>query len=573
MRISIRGTSFQIAISVLALALFLLFFFILTSIDLQRLKGMLLEYRTQRAFSMVTGMEKDVENKIRLLVQMSVDGGIRASNSDFEAVSSLKDEFLRGLLGKAQEVERWEPADKLSPEWLLAFAQSGHIAVAAVVGEKGEPLIQTGPIPDVLMPRVYPVADGREGTAVYLYGENELETPGFVGFHRHEEKGAVILLLDSSGLQYWRMRSAVRRSAETLLWLKGVIYFALDDTSGNPVVRAGAPIPEVTDGRTEKYGGKIDGLQIKVIDDNSLEISLPFHLGGNVIGTARFGMESPANQLVVRERQHIFMWMGVMFIIGLSATAFYFHAQSRHNSKLRATREKLEKAERLSSLGRLAAGVAHEIRNPLNAISMAAQRIPKEFSLPGSSQREQFERITFIIRDEINRLNAIVEDFLSLSPASRTLFQAHPLTEVLERIVFMVEEKAAEKGIRIEKNWTDCPSDILMDPPKLQRALLNIVRNALESISGGGVVSISLESSGKDSVCIKVRDSGSGIQPRDLDRIFDPFYTTKANGTGVGLCIANEIVVVHGGEIRVHSEPDYGTTVEVILPIGADVKP
>jgi signal transduction histidine kinase len=105
-----------------------------------------------------------------------------------------------------------------------------------------------------------------------------------------------------------------------------------------------------------------------------------------------------------------------------------------------------------------------------------------------------------------------------------------------------------------------------MDANKMEQALLNIVRNAADSISGQGSIMISLEHSGKNLASIKVRDTGAGIPAGDEQRIFEPYYTTKEKGTGLGLSIAHEIILAHGGEIRVQSKPEQGTTFEILLP-------
>ena len=207
-----------------------------------------------------------------------------------------------------------------------------------------------------------------------------------------------------------------------------------------------------------------------------------------------------------------------MVLIGLFAMGALYRTQNRHIAGIQAMQERLYQAERLSSLGQLAAGVAHEIRNPLNAISLAAQR------LQSGGTKEKLERISHIIRDEIKRLNKIVEDFLSLSRNNRFEFKTISITGLLDRILFLLREEAGPKNIRIEKQWTNRSMRVRMDTGKMEQALLNIIRNAMESISGEGCITLSCDIQGKNRVSIKIKDTGSGIRAGEEKRIFDPFY-------------------------------------------------
>jgi signal transduction histidine kinase len=228
----------------------------------------------------------------------------------------------------------------------------------------------------------------------------------------------------------------------------------------------------------------------------------------------------------------------------------------------------LEKAERLSALGQLAAGVAHEIRNPLNAISMASQRLKREF-MPGDEEKiKEFQILASVIRDEIRRLDGIIEEFLTFSKSRRLELHDYPVREVLQKIVNLIKEEAALKGITIETRYHHEPAIIPMDVDKLQQALLNFVKNAMESISGAGNIIISVNTAGKDRVSIRVSDNGCGMTSQEIERIFNPEYTTKEKGLGLGLPLAHEIIRGHGGAISVVSQQGGGTTFEIMLPAG-----
>ncbi|HRV45918.1 MAG TPA: ATP-binding protein, partial [Smithellaceae bacterium] len=244
-----------------------------------------------------------------------------------------------------------------------------------------------------------------------------------------------------------------------------------------------------------------------------------------------------------------------------------YHDQNRHLAGIIEMERRLEKAERLSSLGQLAAGVAHEIRNPLNAISMATQRLKRDFIPADEAKAREFANLSTVIRDEIRRLNAIIEEFLSFSKSRRLELRDFSITEVLQKIVRLLAEEAGLRGIALETKWHLSPAIIPMDINKLQQAFLNFIKNAMESIPGKGVITITVEKEGKNNILVGITDTGCGMTPEEIEKIFSPEYTTKEKGLGLGIPLATEIVRGHGGDVRVISRPGEGTTFEIVLPI------
>jgi signal transduction histidine kinase len=172
-----------------------------------------------------------------------------------------------------------------------------------------------------------------------------------------------------------------------------------------------------------------------------------------------------------------------------------------------------------------------------------------------------------VIRDEIRRLNGIIEEFLSFSKTRRLELHHYPVAEIMQKIVNLISTEATTKGIAIKTKWDENnPIVIPMDMDKLQQALLNFVKNAMESIIGEGTVTLSVASRDKEHVVITISDTGCGMSTEAVERIFNPEYTTKEKGLGLGLPLAHEIIRGHGGEIRVSSSEGKGTAFEILLP-------
>ena len=567
------GPSVRLWVIALVFAVFSALFFIMAMIDLRRLEGMLLDHRIKKAQYVIEGVERASEERFDRLMPMGDNGTLSPALSIQEAAFPAEESYAKSLIDLAKYIGYQEEIHSLSRENLLEVAESGNFSTIALLGRGGEARIQTGPLPPALLPEIETFVKGGQEVTIHLSDETDKpDSLSFIGIRRQDAKGLVILVLDAKGLHHWRLKVAVQKGIEDLRWVGGVIYFVVEDSPGHPIAGAGNVPTSTVPNRvativTSLNSRNVARQQQKSMDTSTMEFALPFQLHSQTIGTARVGLEVRADQYVIDERRHIFLWTAVMILIGLFAMGLLYQTQNRHLGKLQAIRERLHQAERLSSLTNLAARVAHEIRNPLNGISLATQRLRREFSPGEGKNKEEFERITYILRDEIRRLNAIIEDFLSLSRSDRLNLQPQPIVDLLRRTVFLVREEALAMGIQIDAQLTDFSPLILMDASKMEQALLNIVRNAMEAITGEGSITISIENSGKSRASIKVQDSGAGIRKEKLSQIFDPYYTTKEGGVGIGLCIAHEIIVAHGGEILVFSEAGKGTVCEIRLPL------
>jgi signal transduction histidine kinase len=193
--------------------------------------------------------------------------------------------------------------------------------------------------------------------------------------------------------------------------------------------------------------------------------------------------------------------------------------------------------------------------------------LKRDYVPPDEAKAQEFKNLSTVIRDEIRRLNAIIEEFLSFSKSRRLELSNFSVTEVLQKIVSLIAEEAKSKGITLETKWRLSPAVIPMDMNKLQQAFLNFIKNAMESITGQGTITIAVDKENKNYLLVSITDTGCGMTAEEIEKIFSPEYTTKEKGLGLGIPLATEIVRGHGGDVRVISRRGAGTTFEIILPL------
>lgn len=229
---------------------------------------------------------------------------------------------------------------------------------------------------------------------------------------------------------------------------------------------------------------------------------------------------------------------------------------------IQRSEEKLIENERLASLGRMAAGIAHELRNPLGIIEQTMTVLRRRYE-------KQPDEIFDYIPSEVSRMNRIVTEFLDLARQSPLEVGPANLSSVIDRTLNLLEYKLRSARVEVKKDYPEnCLS--LIDPEKIQQVFLNLCLNAIEATEEGGALHVSATESRNGAVCVSFSDTGKGMSQEEVARAFDPFYTAKDGGTGLGLSVARQIVAQHGGSIEVESTPGKGTTMRVYLPSGGE---
>jgi PAS domain S-box-containing protein len=234
-----------------------------------------------------------------------------------------------------------------------------------------------------------------------------------------------------------------------------------------------------------------------------------------------------------------------------------------------AERQRLEqeaqRAQHFALLGRLAAGVSHEIRNPLGVIFLQVDLLEEELQQPTPDSPGQIAQALSDIKTHLARLDDLVQDYLSLVRVSTVQLEVQDLAAALQTWSAEFRELAATRGVSLLLDGLETVGWISFHTSTLRRALLNLVQNALDATPEGGTLTLTGQRTATQ-VHLHIRDTGSGIPAELLERIFEPLYTTKPGGTGLGLYIVQEIIAAHAGQLTVASKAGQGTTFTIVLP-------
>jgi signal transduction histidine kinase len=228
---------------------------------------------------------------------------------------------------------------------------------------------------------------------------------------------------------------------------------------------------------------------------------------------------------------------------------------------LRQTEAQLIRSEKLAALGQLAAGIAHEIRNPLTSINILIHSLRE--SLPSHEAQSEDLRV---IEEEIDRINDIVDQFLRFAKPASPLLEKAEVIPIFEETLQLLKPQIERRSISVQKEFRSLPP-ITIDQEQMKQAVLNLLLNAIQAMPEGGRLKLSgLMPDGHQWIQLSIQDSGIGIPPEHMGKLFDPFFTTKEGGIGLGLSIAHRIIDQHHGKIEVESTPGKGTAFTIWLP-------
>lgn len=221
--------------------------------------------------------------------------------------------------------------------------------------------------------------------------------------------------------------------------------------------------------------------------------------------------------------------------------------------------KELLESDKQRALAHLAAGMAHEIRNPLTAIKTFSEYLPQKFN--DADFREKFSRI---VTGEVDKINSLIAQLLEFAKPSQLKISPCDIHALLDDTLNLLSADIIKNNIKLTKAYTRKDSVVNVDPNKLKHVFFNIIKNGIEAMKGGGSLTVATHRE-HDRLVIEISDNGCGIKDRDLSRIFEPFYSSKEKGTGLGLAVAESIITEHGGAIQAKSTPGCGTTFIISL--------
>jgi signal transduction histidine kinase len=543
-------------------------------LEIRRSENNLIAFMEDQALSTIGVLQRLTEENLKSIIATPEKKASSIKNASQDEASYSKKWVIEAITKMALTLDDQWKKGKINNDYLHKFAVDNNFFYIGLLNAQGNAVHQSGALQTDLLNPGDLVKNGKKLTTLELLEKiREKHKIGFVGLRRKDNSGTVVINLDKAGLIYWSLKVAGEKGMNKIGEGHGIVYMQIINDQTKLLSSAGqfAPSLSKNDLKLEEIlagRAKIASRKVNFDDHKILDVVAPLFVDKKIVGIVRIGINrSSMDKSIAENRQHIFVFMFLIVVIALLSMWLLYHDQNRHLAGIVEMERQLEKAERLSSLGQLAAGVAHEIRNPLNAISIAAQRLKRDF-VPSDPQKEaDFQNLSGVIKDEIKRLNSTIEEFLTFSKSRRLDFSKFSITEVLQKIVNLIREEASTRGITIETTWRENPALISMDVNKLQQAFLNLIKNAMESITEAeGKITITVDKHGKNYIITRISDTGCGMTAEEIEKIFSPEYTTKEKGVGLGIPLAFEIIRGHGGDIQVISRKGKGTIFEVILP-------
>jgi len=521
--------------------------------------------------TLLRGLEREIQNTVSTIeVIEGVPGGHLLNIASSTSFFALEDAVVDHLLEIAIEVDQNDAGQTLSPQELKSTAQKKGVKRITIVEARSQPEAS-----DNSLSSYAPLLEGTRDMVILPFkrlAPNE-EDLFSIAIRRTAGEGIIDVGIDYSQMKDLRRRFAIQNILDTMGFAEGIQYLSVFDDSFSLVAQTQKEeVGEILDVPFLKsvQGGIGPRSRFRSIPHKQevFEVTKPLQLDGSPYGFIQVGLSTWEIQNILSvSKRNVVVSVAVFLALSITGVTLIYANQNRHLRRLREVEERAQAAERLLSVGKLGAGLAHEIRNPLNAIGMAIQRLHREFLPPKEEQAKEYDRFIAVIREEINRLNQIVDQFVFFSKPHKLTLAPSSLADILDTISVLFAEEARARSIDMEKEVDGRVPSIMVDKAKITQAVINIVTNGLDAMEEGGSLRLKAQTDGKEWVRITVSDTGGGISEEQIEKAFDYSYTTREKGLGLGLPIAHKIIEEHGGRITIESEVEKGTTVAIFLPI------
>jgi len=464
------------------------------------------------------------------------------------------------LLDDTRALALLDGAGALDGNTLETFVEEAGLAAAVILAPDGRVRLAAGEdVPAPVLAEAQDVLRGRVEEKLLDWSREEGQA--HLAAIARSPRGAVLARLHPTRAFAFSRRLGVENLLDSLVRTPGIVYLAFS------VQPAGQRVEASRDGQPVPAPAGDDRGLLRVVRGRSVfEVLVPVEAPAGRNAVLQVGLDATAlEQATAAAMRRTLLVAIVLSALGLLGAAFAVVLRQRAEERAEAARRLADaerarqESERLAAAGALAAGLAHEVRSPMNAIAMAAQRIERH---PGAGDTPRDLAAT--IRREIRRLEETLGGFLALARPTSGPFEPVDPCALAREVTGLLVHEAEARGVRLELGER-CGAPVRADREALRRALVNLVRNAIQASPEGGTVWVHVEVD-DDVARLVVEDEGPGIPPEIKDRVFDAFVTTRAEGTGLGLSLVRRTVEDHGGRVVLTDRAGGGTRAEIVLP-------
>jgi two-component system sensor histidine kinase HydH len=525
--------------------------------------------------------EKNVQETVLSLQVMESTPRSHPNPSLSSLLFGLEESVAEYLLEAANRVDQLDEEEPLTPPDLQSITDRYSFASIEIYDPNGHLVKGWPPTTPSKEKRSFlrELIEKKRSVVIHLFGKfnpGKSEEQTFsIAIWRKITPGMIGIYVNGEQMKRLLQLFAMQRAISDINLREGILFISVQDSSFNVLAHTD---PAFIGKKEEdpflkeafQYNHPLHRLYPSKNGEEVFEVAKSLSLGNQPIGLVRIGFSSKEIHPILDQiKKNVALSILFFLILGISAIALIWENQNRHLRKMREMEDRIQLAGRLSSLGQLAAGVAHEIRNPLNAIGMGLQRLKREFLPQDESKKEEYLSFTEVISKEIRRVNEIIEQFLALSRPFQLNLRISSLQDLLKNLITLFQEEASSQGITLQAEIDSNLPPVKMDPERLTQAFINIMKNGMQAMDRRGTLRVEATCL-KDRVEVTFSDSGSGISPDQMEKIFNYYYTTKEEGVGLGLPIAHRIIEAHGGQLKVDSQVGVGTKVTVLLPLTCD---